>query len=177
MGRRALVVLGLAFMTVLLASCGQSYKLDSIEVTPGTLASSGNMAINLEGGGAYQQLTVTAKFSNSKTQDVTSQSTYQIGASAMGEQIAPLESVTVNKSGMVQVVGITCTWDTEPTSSADTAWEYGVVPYKLTVAYTNNGYTSTAQMDVNVDNLAGYCFDGQKFTPPAGFPGNSVVGY
>jgi hypothetical protein len=184
MVRRALLVLCLGLMTVLLASCGQTYELQSISVTPGTLDSAGNSQINLVGDGAFQQLTVTAKYSNTKTKDVTVHSSYQLNASKMGDasdgrSIAPLTSVAVNNSGMVNVLDYACTWDTEPTSSADTAWYYTIAPYQVKVTYTENGVTATALMDVTVVNLnnGGYCFDGTDFTPTSGFKGNSVVGY
>jgi len=178
MGRRALVVLGLVFMTVLLASCGQSYQLMSITVTPGALDAAGNASIALDGVGAFQQLTVTAKYSNQKTQDVTLLSSYQVGASAMGEKIAPLESLTVNKSGQVNLVNYACTWDTEPTNAAATNWSYYTAPYTVTVKYTDNGHTATALLNVSAANLV-YCYDGlsPSTTPPAGFPGNLAVGY
>lgn len=182
MVRRALVVLCVGFMAVLMTSCGQTYKLLSITVTPGTLDASGNSAIYLEGDAAFQQLTVTATYSNTKTQDVTLRSTYQIGTSDISKYFnnpnpAPLSSVAVNNSGRISVVAPACTWDTEPTSSADTAWNYGLYPYHATITYTENGVTTTAYLDINVANWAFSCFDGKAYLPPTGFAGNTVVGY
>jgi hypothetical protein len=178
MVRRVLTGLCVGFMCIFVASCGQTYKLQSITVTPGTADSAGNSSINLEGDGAFQQLTVTAHYSNTKSQDVTVNSTYELGASQMGELIAPLESVSVNKSGMVNVLNYACTWDTEPTNPpTDSTFVYAVLPYKVTVSYTENGVTSTAYLDVNVANIGGYCFDGTGVKPYSGFPGNSVAGY
>lgn len=187
MVRRAMVVLCVGFMCFFVAGCGQSYKLDSIVVTPGAPTASGVSEINLEGEGAFQQLTVTAKFSNNKSVDVTSKSTFAIGPSPINDPfpgcenthtcIAPLESLRVTNTGLVSVIGKACTWDTEPTNVADTTFGYGVSPYPMTVTYTENGVTATANMDIDVANLAFSCFDGKLYVPPAGFMGNSVVGY
>ena len=126
MVRRALIVLCFGLMTVFMASCGQTYKLLSITVTPGALDSSGNSAIYLDGDAAFQQLTVTATYSNTKTSDVTLKSTYQIDASDYwaGFQpaarlrilLAPLSSVVANSTGIDQCDWTSCTWDTEPTN-------------------------------------------------------------
>lgn len=182
MVRRTLIVLCLGLMTIFMASCGQTYKLLSITVTPGTLDASGNSAIYLEGDAAFQQLTVTATYSNTKTSDVTLKSTYQIGASDIGLYFnnpnpAPLTAIAANRTGLISVIGPACTWDTEPTNSGDTAWAYGLYPYHAMISYTENGVTVTAPLDVNVANWAFSCFDGKAFTPSSGFPGNSVTGY
>jgi len=177
MVRRAMLVVCFALMAVFMTSCGQTYKLTGLQVTPGTLTPSGASTINLEGQGAFQQLTVTATFSNSKTQDVTQASTFgQIGDSALGEKIAPLESLTV-VGGFVKVVGYACTWDTEPTDPpTNSKFSYGIAPYSVNISYTDNGITKTTQAFVNVNNDAGFCYDPTN-PAPTGFAGNQASGY
>ncbi len=82
MKRRVLVTFCVGVLMALMASCGQTYSLQSISVTPGAYGATGSAAMNLEGIGSYQTLTVTAQFSNTKTQNVTSSSTFVLGPSA-----------------------------------------------------------------------------------------------
>lgn len=157
MVRRALILLCFGFMTVFMASCGQSYKLLSISVAPGASGATGSSAINLEGIGTFQALTVTALYSNTKTQDVTAMSTYQLGASQ--DVNAPLSAVIVNKSGVVKAVDGACTWIAEPTDPpTNSKFLYGTAPYPVTITFTNNGITATTTAFVSVNSLAG-CFD------------------
>lgn len=193
MARRLFIVLCCGFMAVLMASCGQSYKLQSLAVTPGALTASGEQQIVLLGIGAYQQLTVTASFSNSKTQDVTNDPNthYQLNSSSMPSTgkleptvAVPLSSISISNSGKVMVLSEACTFDTEPLpgTTPPSAWSYFGYPYKLQVTYTNNGVTDTAFLDVQVVN-APYCWDGtdavggNSATPPAGFLGNQAEGW
>jgi hypothetical protein len=169
MVRRALVVLCVGFMCIFVASCGQTFELQSLTVSP--------TSPNLEGIGATQALTVTAHFSNSKTQDVTRISSYQLGASADGSAVtgtglAPLTAVNLSTSGILQAVGASCTWHASPTDSpANTKFDYTTNPYPVTITYSNNGVTATAHSFVSVAS-AGACYDGQAFLAPSGFGGN-----
>lgn len=188
MVRRLLTVLCLGALCFLLANCGQTYQLQSITVTPGALGATGSSAIALDGIGSFQQLTVTASFSNTKTENVTAQSTYSVGGSMMDTDlgnpdcesshtcVAPMSALTVDNSGIVKAVGMTCTWDAEPTNATDSAFGYATEPYPVTVTYTNNGITATTKAYVSVDDVAG-CYDGIGFPAPTGFPGNSVAGW
>jgi hypothetical protein len=190
MVRRAFVVLCFGLMTILMAGCGQSYKLLSLTVTPGTPSASGNQLITLLGIGGFQQLTVTAAFSNGKTQDVTvdPHTTFQINASGMPAALnpavaVPLTSISLSKSGKVTVLSEACTVDTEPVpGSGDTAWTYFGYPYKAQVSYTENGVTATTSLDIFVINSR-YCWDGTDSvggngsSPFTGFAGNLVEGW
>jgi hypothetical protein len=179
-----LIVLCLGLTTVILASCGQTYEVKSIAVTPGVLAASGNEQITLVGIGAYQQLTVTAIYSNGKTRDVTQSSgtTYQINSSIMPAALnpavaVPLQNVSLSTSGLVSVRSEACTFDTEPNpGSNDTAWTYFGYPYKGLITYTNNGVAVTALLDIEVVNSR-WCFDGNNATPFTGFAGNLADGW
>jgi len=149
-------------MTLISASCGQTYELQSINVTPSSP--------DIEGIGSTQQLVVTAVFSNTKTQVVTSSASYELGGSA--DASAPLDAVTLSKSGMLQAVTSptlgtgACTWHATPTNSADSAWSYSTQPYTVTITY--RGFTVPAYVSVNSE--AG-CYDTAN-PPPVGFTGN-----
>jgi hypothetical protein len=181
MVRRALVVLCLGLMTILLANCGQTYELQSLTVTA-TAASTGgttsaSAAANIEGIGNTATLAVTAHYSNSKTEDVTVNSIYQVDAST--DPRAPLTDLTVSKSGIAKAVNPngTCTWYAEPTSSANTAYSYGTQPYPVTVTYTENGVTATTMAYISVDSAATDCYDGITYTAPSGYPGTATDGW
>jgi hypothetical protein len=173
MVRRALTVLCIGFMCFFAASCGQTYELQAITVSP--------TSPNLEGIGSTQQLTVTAHYSNTKSLDVTSRATYQLGASAdgsilTGSGLAPLDAVTVSKTGFLQAVispsqGTgSCTWHATPTGTG-TTFDYTTNPYPLTITYTENGVTATTYAYVSVASSGG-CYDGQAYKAPTGFTGN-----
>jgi hypothetical protein len=167
MARRALLVLCLGLMTLILASCGQTYELQSISISPDT-------GYNLEGVGKSGQLTITAHYSNSKTADVTTKSTFQISGSL--DPRAPLGAVAVNESGLVQNsanIGV-CTWYAEPSASGatNTSFGYFTNPYTVTVTYSGH----TAQAPVSVDSVAD-CYDGTTYLPPAGYPGTGSDGF
>jgi hypothetical protein len=166
MVRRALLLLCIGFLTLFAASCGQTYELQSITVTPGTQGANGAAYINLEGIGAFQQLTVTAHYSNTKTQDVTTKSQFELNASA--DPNAPLTALSLNRSGLLEVVNAACTWYAEPTDSpTDSQFGYSTDPYPVTVTYS--GFTTTTFVSVANE---GDCYDGQKWPAPKGFPGN-----
>lgn len=187
MVRRALVVLCLGLMTILLASCGQTYELQSISVaaTAGTSTASASTgsasaAANIEGIGNTATLAVTANYSNSKTQDVTVNSIYQVDAST--DPRAPLTDLTVNKSGIAKAVNPngTCTWYAEPTSSADTSFAYGTQPYPVTITYTENGVTATTMAYISVDSATD-CYDAEAgigtIAAPSGYAGTGSDGW
>jgi hypothetical protein len=166
MVRRALTVLCLGLLTLSLTSCGQTYELQSITVAP-------DGGLNIEGVGKSGTLTVTAHYSNTKTSDVTAQSTFQLSAS--NDDLAPLSYdgvpvISVSNSGIVKIssnVGL-CTWHATPTDSpTDSTFGYTTEPYTVTITYS--GFTTTAP--VSVDS-AGDCYDGQTYPAPKGFLGN-----
>jgi hypothetical protein len=160
MVRRALVVLCLGFMTVLLAGCGQTYELQSISVTPSQPNIEG---INSPSPGL--QLVVTAHFSNGKTEDVTTKSTYQISqATALTDPETPLDALTVNKSGVLQTTPVpACTWGDQLEAVGGTTYSYWITsPYVVNITYSD--FTTTAS--VSVDSLAPGCYDGTGFVAP-----------
>jgi hypothetical protein len=141
-------------MAVFMSSCGQTYELQSITISP--------TAVSLEGGGAQQAFVVTANYSNTKTNVVTVKSAYQIGVPA-DEATNPLynqASLKLNQSGIVEVVGVTCTWTTTPVNTGTTTtYSYGTDPYVLTATYTEGSKTVTAIALLSVNNAAGVCYD------------------
>ncbi len=154
MVQRALVLLCVGCMAVLMSSCGQTYELQSITISP--------TAVSLEGGGAQQAFVVTANYSNTKTNVVTVKSNYQIGVPT-DEATNPLynqASLKLNQSGIVEVVGVTCTWTTTPvTTGTATSYTYGTDPYVLTATYSEGSKTVTAIALLSVNNAAGVCYD------------------
>lgn len=162
MVQRAMVLLCVCSLAVLMLGCGQTYELKSITVAS---VATGTATADLEGQGSSDSFTVTAHYSNTKTQDVTVHSTYQLGASADAD--APLASVNLNNSGIVKAVDAACTWHATPTNAADSTFAYTTQPYTVTVTYS--GFTT--QAFVNVAN-AGGCYDGKLYLAPSGFAGN-----
>jgi hypothetical protein len=174
MVRRAMVVLCLGLMTILLASCGQTYELQSISITPDT-------GFDLDGLGKSGQLKVTAHYSNTKTEDVTVKSIYQVSVPQDSDPRAPLSvpgtnqgAVTVDNSGLVQnsaYFGI-CTWYASPTSAALSSYSYFTKPYAVTATYSGH----TAQTQISVDSVED-CFDTAN-PAPAGYAGTDpTTGY
>jgi hypothetical protein len=156
MVRRALILLCFGFMTVFMASCGQTYELQSITVTPAQP--------NIEGINTSQALTVMAHYSNTKSEDVTVKSTYQIGqATALSDPDTPLGAVSVSKSGIVETSATVpaCTWDYALNSDGKTYSYWITSPYVVTITYA--GFTTTSS--VSVDSLAG-CYDGIGYKAP-----------
>jgi len=128
-------------MCIFGASCGQTYKLESIAVTPST-------GYSFKALGDTGALVVVATFSNTKTSVVTGSSTYQVGSSTAPNNAAPLGVVTVDKSGMVinSSTLVACTYD--PVSGAP-------YPYPVTVTYIENGVTATKIVPINVSTAPG----------------------
>jgi hypothetical protein len=113
---------------------------------------------------------------------VTTVSTYELGASidtssVTGSGLAPLDAVTLSKSGILQAVvsptlaSGACTWHATPTDAKDTTFAYTTNPYPVTITYSENGVTATAYSFVSVDSV-GDCYDGTTYVAPTGFPGN-----
>ena len=92
-----------ATLLIFCLACGDTYDLQSIEISPATPA--------ITGIGLSQQFKVVAKYSNGKSQDVTARATYAIQAPA-GPVLAPLTAVTLSASGRLQVIDTACTWNT-----------------------------------------------------------------
>jgi hypothetical protein len=179
MVRRALVVLCLGFVTILMASCGQTYQLQSITVaatSAGSSTTSASSAANIEGIGNTAAFAVTAHYSNSKTEDVTVSSKYQVDAST--DPRAPLGDLTVSESGIAKAVNPngTCTWYAIPTSSADTAFAYGTQPYPVSITYTENGVTATTMAYISVASATD-CYDGLTYLAPSGYAGTGSNGW
>jgi hypothetical protein len=150
MVRRVLIVLCIGIMITFMANCGQTYTLQSITVTPASP--------NIEGIGSSQALVVTANYSNSKTEDVTTKSTYQLGPSTHAD--APLTAMNVNASGIVKAINAACTW-TATLNPDGATYGYTTNPYLVTATYS--GFTT--QAFVSVDS-AGGCYDGLGFPAP-----------
>jgi hypothetical protein len=173
--RRAFILLCVGLLMVMLASCGQTYKLMSITVTTtpaGATTPSASAWGNIEGIGNTATLAVTAHYSNTKTEDVTVKSTFEVGDST--DPRAPTGALTVNVSGIAKAVDPngTCTWYAEPTNSADTTFAYDTKPYVVTVTYS--GFTTTAY--VSVDSVVD-CYDGITYTAPSGYAGTGTNGF
>jgi len=137
-----------------MASCGQTYVLQSITVAPKTF--------NLEGLDTVQALTVTAHYSNTKTEDVTVKSTFQVGqATALTNPNTPNGAVSVSLSGTVQTspTVYACTWLTTSTANGYTYSETS--PYVVTASYA--GFQDTAA--VYVASLSS-CYDGTGHLHP-----------
>lgn len=96
----------------------------------------------------------------------TTNSTFSLGNSLHG---VPPTGLTLTHN-TIQVIGLVCTWTATPTNSADTTFSYGTDPFVVTVSYTNNGITKTAQAFISVDSETG-CYDGQSYPAPAGYTG------
>jgi hypothetical protein len=107
--------------------CGQTYELQSIEVSPSSP--------NVVGIGGFQQLTVTARYSNSKSQDVTNRTAYKIDQPAFGAPFAPPEALTISISGRVQAVDGACTWTAFKTADTPPKVTYATNPYILTATF------------------------------------------
>jgi hypothetical protein len=153
MVRRVLLVLCFGFMIIFMASCGQTYELQSITIAP--------TQPNIEGLSTQQALTVTAHYSNTKTADVTVKATYQLAGSS--DKNAPLAGLTVNNSGILETTSTpACTW-AWALNSDGTTYTYAITsPYVVTATYS--GHTATAS--VSVASLSP-CYDGIGYKAPA----------
>ena len=123
---------------LLWSGCGQTYSLQSITMAP--------PSPNLSGIGASQQFTVTAHYSNGKTEDITTKVAFVLSPSAL----APLSAETISASGIVQNVVGACTWTAVANPAPATGYTYGTDPYTLTATYS--GFT--AESFVSVASLA-----------------------
>lgn len=163
MVRRAMLVLCFALLTVFMASCGQTYELQSISVVaiPAGATTSTSAIADLEGIGSTANLVVTAHYSNTKTEVVTVKANWN-GTSApspTGVKLdAPVGAVTVNQSGLASVVDPACTW---VATASGTSYTY--TPYYYTVTVTYSGYTTYAY--IAVDSETG-CYDGITYVHP-----------
>jgi hypothetical protein len=115
---------GLIICALLLIGCGQTYELSSLEITPSSP--------NVVGIGGTQQMTVTARYTNEKTQDVTVRSTFTIAAPNGTILVVPQSAFTINANGMIEVVQGACTWTKTGTTAAPV---YGTTPYILKASF------------------------------------------
>jgi len=150
MVRRAWIVLCIGVIAVCMASCGQTYKLDSITIAP----AAGYVLTNANPQGA---LIVTANYSNTKTAVVTVNSTYQILASPLSSTTAPssvggVPTVSIDKSGNVtaSATATACTYAAPTTGGTPQPY-----PYSAQASYTDNGVTATATVPINVATAPG----------------------
>ncbi len=150
MRKKILTLIACGVLAFAFSGCGDSYELQSISINP--------THPNVVGIGGTAQFTVTAHYSNNKTQDVTTRSTFQIAA-PVGAPFAPLSAITINPSGLTEAVNPgACTWVTSGTSPN---WQYATDPYVLTVSFsgkTVEGYISVASL--------GGCYSPDTPRPP-----------
>jgi hypothetical protein len=141
-------------MALFMASCGQTYELQSISVSPTTA--------NLEGINTTQAFTVTAHYSNTKTEDVTVKSRYQVSqATAATDPDTPNGALSVNNSGVAETSSTVwaCTW---AYAAAGKGYVYGITsPYIVTVTYS--GFTTTTAIAVASGPT---CYDGISYLHP-----------
>lgn len=133
-----LSLIGSAVIIISLAGCGQTYELVSLEITPNHP--------NLVGIGAMQQITLTARYSNTNAVDVTQRGVYSITAPSGTTLVVPSTAVTVSPAGMVQVVQGACTWVNTGTTTAPI---YGTTPYVLKATFDHHeavGFLSVASI-------------------------------
>lgn len=147
--RRTLVVLCFGFMTLLMTSCGQTYELQSITISPSQP--------NVEGISNNLPLTVTAHYSNTKTQDVTAAAKYVLVASG-----APQAGLIVNTSGILETTNVpACTW-VSTLNSDKKSYSYAIVnPYVLTATYSGLSVPASVSVASAAD-----CWDGIGFVRP-----------
>lgn len=147
MVRRVLTGLCVGFMCIFVASCGQTYKLESIAVSPSTGYSFTTL-------GETGPLTVTANYSNTKSSDVTATSKYEVGSSAAPNNAAPLGVITVDNSGNVisSSTVVACTFVATTSGGVTT---YTPAPYPVTVSYSENGVTATKSVPIIVATAPG----------------------
>ncbi len=146
--RRVLAGLCVGFMCIVAAGCGQTYKVQSVSVTP----AGGYILTNSAPTG---QLTVMATYSNTKSSDVTMSSGYAVvGSGNPTPDAAPLNAVIVNNSGLVQASGtvLACTYVATTSGTTTTFTPY---PYTVLVSYTNNGITVHGTASINIATAPG----------------------
>lgn len=136
--QRILMLLACALLVIGFAGCGDSYELQSISVEP--------THPNVVGIGGTAQLTVTAHYSNNKTEDVTRRATFQLAQPTGSMSSLPLSAVTINASGLAEAIDGVCTWTV---SGSSPHWEYGTDPYLVNIAFggkTVQGFLSVASI-------------------------------
>ena len=116
----------LVIFVLLLASCGQTYELVSLELTP--------THPNVVGIGGTAQFAVTAKYSNTKSSDVTHRSAYTITAPSGTTSVVPPGALTMSPTGRLEVVLGACTWTNSGTTTDPV---YGTDPYVLKAKFDN----------------------------------------
>jgi hypothetical protein len=141
MVRRPLLAICSALLLIAMAGCGQSYKLVSISASPST----GYDFTELGETGA---LTITATYSNTKTENVTLSAQYEVQGSSSSE--APSGVVSVDSSGVIHNSSsvTACTW-TSSTSNGTTT--YTQAPYTILVTFTEWGVTKQTTVPVTVE--------------------------
>lgn len=150
MSKKILVLFGTVLLVMLLASCGQTYELQSIEVEP--------TSPNMIGIGGTQQFTVTAHYSNTKSTDISHRATYTITPppfAPAGYAVMP-NAVTISPTGFGEVVQGACTWSSSSTTDAkgNVTTVFGTTPYTLTVSFEGKQAVSF----VSVASIAGCKF-------------------
>lgn len=134
--RRVLPFFVLIVLCASLLSCGgQDLELVAVEISPSSP--------NVVGIGGSQQMTVIARYNDQRTEDVTEKSTFMIEPPMFPVDYSPDGALTINASGMVQVVDGACTWENSGTTEEP---KYGTTPYKLTAKYQN--FTAVAFISV-----------------------------
>lgn len=144
MKRISVLALFLSAIALLLASCGTSDSVKSLQL--GSLANSGGGFYNLKGVDGTLQLTVTAVYNSGKLVDVTNQSTFSGVAELTDINGVPLPAfgapnVTIDATGMMTALNPICTWVDVPKSNPPDPpnWEY-TGWYQVTATY--KGFTS-----------------------------------
>jgi hypothetical protein len=135
---QALSFIGIIALVALLCGCGQTYELVSIEISPSHP--------NVVGIGGMKQIAVLARYSNTKTTDVTHRSTYTITAPTGTTLIVPPTAVTISPAGMLEVVQGACTWTKSGTTEEPI---YGTTPYTLKASFDHQeaiGFVSVASI-------------------------------
>jgi hypothetical protein len=135
-----LSLFGLLFCALLLVSCGQTYELASIELTP--------TSPNIVGIGGTQQFVVTARYTNTKSEDVTLKSTFTIAAPNGTILVVPPSALNMSPAGMMEVIQGACTWTKSGTTTDPV---YGTTPYVLKATFDKHD----AIAFVSVASIAG----------------------
>jgi hypothetical protein len=134
-------------MCIFVASCGQTYRLESISVAPAT----GYTFTTL---GESGPLTVTAYYSNTKSSDVTAVSKYVDAGSSAPNSPAAGDAVHTDLSGVVHVSSTVeaCTYVSTTTNGVTTITPD---PYAVNVSYEENGVIVHASVPINVATAPG----------------------
>lgn len=137
-------------IAVLMTSCGQTYHLQSIVLSP--------PSSSIEGISNYASFRVMAQNSNGKSEDVTTQAVFTLSApsnlSASG-QAYMLSNVKLSQgiANQLQATGPVCTWTwiehktVDSSGKATYTYDYGTTPMMMTATY--RGMTSTGTVSIN----------------------------